>query len=211
VRSPLPKARGVCSERATGNFFNLELVTVPHVSRRDRYDALPAEEQRRGRRPGPPKFHPPVPVEPTGAVVKWYRADLGFGFVKLAGSGQDCFLHKQVAGDGDLPAGSTLTVRPGIDPVSGKPAVMEIVAVDRSTALPASPPPVVPKRIETGRLISRTVSGSGFLVPDLGGENIYVPASRLVGLEVKVGDRLECKVGDGHRGPVATKVVKVLA
>jgi cold shock CspA family protein len=179
--------------------FNEEPI-VSHISRRQRYDELDDEAKRAGRRPAAPRFR---------ATVKWYRDDLGFGFA--TSDNGDLFLSKQVVGEGiDLPAGTTLTVRGGIDPEAGKPAVLELLDIDRSTAVMSAPALklVAPKRVETGRLIGRTASGSGFLAPDLGGDNIYIPAACLLRLECKVGDRLECKVGDGNKGPIATKIIK---
>src|SRR6202011_3392966 len=51
---------------------------------------------------------PPVP-----AVVKWYNADKGFGFVQLANGSGDAFLHVSVverSGHSSVPPGATLEV-----------------------------------------------------------------------------------------------------
>jgi cold shock protein len=53
------------------------------------------------------------------AVVKWYNADKGFGFVQLADGSGDAFLHVSVverSGHGSVPPGAKLEVRAGPGP-----------------------------------------------------------------------------------------------
>src|ERR1051326_1978080 len=51
---------------------------------------------------------------PTDAVVKWFNAEKGFGFVELADGGGDAFLHSSAlerAGQGAVSPGASLKVR----------------------------------------------------------------------------------------------------
>jgi cold shock CspA family protein len=150
---------------------------------------------------------------PQPARVKWYREDKGYGFVTLTDSGEDLFLSQRVVGVGvDLPAGTTLTVRAGLDRVTAKPTVLEVVDIDRSTALPATRPAATgPTRTETGVLRLRTQSGAGFLRCDFGGPDIYIPRGCFLTPEteaVQVGDKIEADAadGDGGRGPIAVRI-----
>ncbi|HWB48832.1 MAG TPA: cold shock domain-containing protein, partial [Stellaceae bacterium] len=49
-------------------------------------------------RHGSPRFEEQPSGPPIKAVVKWFRADRGFGFVELADGGGDAFLHASVLG-----------------------------------------------------------------------------------------------------------------
>jgi cold shock CspA family protein len=90
---------------------------------------------------------------------------------------------------------------------------VSVLDVDRSTAIPFDPsgrnmPLVAPKRVEIGKLVRKTRSGSAFMIPEFGGVNIFIPVSVAAGLDV--GARIECDIGDGDKGPVAVKLRKVL-
>ena len=53
---------------------------------------------------------------PVDAVVKWFKADKGYGFVELAGGAGDAFLHANAlhaAGHDTVPAGAKLRVQVG--------------------------------------------------------------------------------------------------
>ena len=53
---------------------------------------------------------------PVDAVVKWFKADKGYGFVELAGGAGDAFLHANAlhaAGHDAVPAGAKLRVQVG--------------------------------------------------------------------------------------------------
>ena len=88
---------------------------------------------------GDRSFRPPAP--PSGpeqtAVVKWFKADKGFGFVELEGGAGDAFLHNSAltrAGQGTVEPGTTLRVR--VSQGQKGPQVAEVVSVDASTAKP---------------------------------------------------------------------------
>ncbi len=95
-----------------------------------------------GRDRGPSTFGAPrgfgAPGGPeTGATVKWFNAEKGFGFVELEGGGGDAFLHISVlsrAGYQTVSPGATLRV--SVSPGQKGPQIAEVVSVDESTATP---------------------------------------------------------------------------
>ncbi|MBM6579318.1 CspA family cold shock protein [Microvirga sp. BT689] len=83
----------------------------------------------------------------TGARVKWFNPEKGFGFVEMTDGSGEAFLHiRQVeaAGYSALESGTTLVIKVG----SGQkgPQVQEIVSVDTSTAEPEPPRGARPPR-----------------------------------------------------------------
>jgi CspA family cold shock protein len=99
-------------------------------------------------RPARPRFgggdsfgQPPVATGPTaGAVVKWYNAEKGFGFVELSDGSGDAFLHRSAlerAGHDAVSPGATLQVRIGQGHKG--PQVTEVLEVDSSTATAEAP------------------------------------------------------------------------
>ena len=98
----------------------------------------------------------PMPAAPvaTGpestAVVKWFNAEKGFGFVEMTDGGGDVFLHASVLtrmGVTAVNPGATLKVRTGQGQKG--PQVTEVTEVDESTA-GAAPPPRAPRMAERG-------------------------------------------------------------
>lgn len=90
------------------------------------------------RRPAPSA---PISTGPeVSAVVKWFNAEKGFGFVELAEGGGDVFLHASVlarTGATSVNPGATLKVRTGQGQKG--PQVTEVLEVDESTASAAPP------------------------------------------------------------------------
>jgi cold shock protein len=88
---------------------------------------------------GQPEYFSPRPTltqgsEPVEAIVKWFNADKGFGFVVVAG-GADAFLPAralEMAGHSTVPDGARLKVR--ISQGQKGPQVAEVLEVDTSTA-----------------------------------------------------------------------------
>ena len=79
------------------------------------------------------------------AVVKWYNAEKGFGFVEMTEGGGDVFLHASVLARTGVTAvspGATLKVRTGQGQKG--PQVTEVTEVDESTA-GAAPAPRTPR------------------------------------------------------------------
>ena len=97
------------------------------------------------RRPSP--MAGPVADGPEAtAVVKWFNAEKGFGFVEMTEGGGDVFLHASVltrAGVTAVSPGATLRVRTGQGQKG--PQVTEVTEVDETTAgtapAPRSPRP----------------------------------------------------------------------
>ena len=84
------------------------------------------------------------------AVVKWFNAEKGFGFVEMTDGGGDVFLHASVLtrmGVTAVNPGATLKVRTGQGQKG--PQVIEVTEVDESTA-GAAPPPRAPRMAERG-------------------------------------------------------------
>ena len=87
----------------------------------------------------PPASRPRERAAPSGpaidAVVKWFNADKGFGFVELADQSGDAFLHAAVleaAGHTTVSPSSKLSVQVGVGQKGRQ--VMAVLAVDASTA-----------------------------------------------------------------------------
>ncbi len=94
---------------------------------------------------------PPMqaPMASTGpeatAVVKWFNAEKGFGFVEMTDGGGDVFIHASVlarTGVTSVNPGATLKVRTGQGQKG--PQVTEVIEVDESTA-GSAPPPRAPR------------------------------------------------------------------
>ena len=84
------------------------------------------------------------------AVVKWFNAEKGFGFVEMTEGGGDVFLHASVLARTGVTAvnpGATLKVRTGQGQKG--PQVTEVTEVDESTAS-AAPPPRAPRTPDRG-------------------------------------------------------------
>lgn len=79
------------------------------------------------------------PTEAVQAVVKWFNAEKGFGFLAVGPS--EAFLHVrqlEAAGHKTVPDGATLRVRLGQGQKG--PEVVEVLEVDTSTAQPGTAP-----------------------------------------------------------------------
>jgi cold shock protein len=112
-----------------------------HSRRRD-FDADTYPQPRAfGTRPrfSQPRFEAPS-GPPVHGVVKWFNPDKGFGFVELSDGSGDAFLHGSVLAQSGINAvqpGETVEVRVG--PGHKGPHITEIISVDSSTAVPATP------------------------------------------------------------------------
>jgi len=158
------------------------------------------------------------------AVVKWFRADRGFGFVELAEGGGDAFLHASVLGRIGVQAvetGETLEVR--IAQGQRGPQVTEVLTVDSSTAAPSARParsgprpggyeqaPLVASSQEQGTVKwYNATKGFGFIVRDGGGKDVFVHASALqrAGLTgLNEGQRVVVDIAEGRKGPEAVGI-----
>ena len=166
------------------------------------------------------RFETP-PGPPVQAVVKWYNADKGFGFVQLADGSGDAFLHVSVverSGHDSVPPGATLEVRAGPGPKG--PQVSEILSVDSSTAQQEQPrrprpeqsyTPVDQASVEEIGTVKFYAAdkGFGFIVRDRGGKDIFVHVSALNrgGLaSLNEGQRVTVDMVEGGKGPEAVNV-----
>ena len=163
----------------------------------------------------------------VSALVKWYNATKGFGFVQLGDGSPDAFLHVSVveqSGLADVPEGTTLVC----DISEGRkgPQVAVIHRVESyGTPQPISRGPR-PERarptIEVSELaddVGSTVEGRvkffnpekgfGFVCPDDGGKDVYISLRTLqrtgvASLEPNQRVRLVTRMG--QKGPMADRL-----
>ncbi len=151
--------------------------------------------------------------------MKWFNPEKGFGFVELSDGSGDAFLHGSVLSGSGINAvqpGETVEVR--IGPGHKGPHVTEVLSVDSSTAVPATPrrsgslaaassgpsveEPGTVKWFNAGK-------GFGFIARDDGGKDVFVHVSALErsGLTgLGEGQRVTAEIVDGRKGPEAARV-----
>jgi len=164
-------------------------------------------------RPNFPTPSAPQASEPVDAVVKWFNAEKGFGFVALASSG-DAFIHiRQLerAGHSSVPEGARIKVRIGQGQKG--PEVTEVVEVDLGSAQlgrsveqrPAAASQVVGQAKEGIGTVKmyKADRGFGFVGQDGGGKDVFVHATALAraGLSgLTEGQRVRMQIAQGKKG-----------
>ena len=165
------------------------------------------------------RLPPAVVQEQVTVQVKWFNPTKGFGFVKAGeGDGSDAFLHASVLpveNASGLAEGTTLVC----DLAEGQKGLMvaAVFSVDESTAQPSAPRPRPTRPEPTGPAESgegtvkffNAAKGFGFVVPDNGGQDVFVSARTLsqTGLASLESDqRVRYTARQGDRGPMADSV-----
>ena len=160
----------------------------------------------------------------TSAVVKWFNAEKGFGFVEVSGGSGDAFLHVSVlqrAGAETVAPGANLRVRVG--PGQKGQQVTEVLEIKEGDAPPPaprfggggggprfSPPP--PGSGEEMRGIVKWYNpqkGFGFVTPETGGKDVFIHATALErsGMPpLAEGQTVTMTVVQGRKGPEAATV-----
>jgi cold shock protein len=176
------------------------------------------------RRPSNPRPSAPQVSEPVAAIVKWFNAEKGFGFVAVVG-GSEAFMHirqLEAAGHGSVPEGARIKVRIGQGQKG--PEVTEVIEVDTSTARVTSTTagrsaPRSSSQLQPGvgattecvgsvKMYNRD-KGFGFVGQDGGGKDVFVHATTLgrSGLsELAEGQRVRMQIGQGQKGLEARSI-----
>lgn len=202
-------------------------------------DDMPSPYETRPQRPAPRAFGAPsgggfggggdmmssAPVGPSvDAVVKWFKADKGFGFVELSNGAGDAFLHIgaiQAAGYETVPPGAKLKVMVGNGAKGAQ--VTRVLEVDTAGAVERAPArsfdsPRPARRApdpSTAIQVSGKVKwfddtkGFGFVSSNDGGKDIFVHISILgpAGLShLAEGQGVSMRVVDTPKGREALSI-----
>jgi CspA family cold shock protein len=160
---------------------------------------------------------------PVYGLVKWFSPEKGFGFVELSDGSGDAFLHGSVLAQSGIDAvqpGDTVEVQVG--PGHRGPHVTQVLKVDSSTAVPATPRRSGFRSVTSGGPSSGTSvevtgtvkwfnidKGFGFIARDGGGKDVFVhiSAPERSGLAaLNEGERVTFDVAEGRKGPEAARV-----
>lgn len=170
---------------------------------------------------------------PTG-TVKWYDPDKGFGFVAREDGGGDLFLHHSVVGLETLAEGDRITFAVGYG-LKGERAE-EIRVIERSGQPARERAPrgygngagygaarsygaprggygrgadqdlsTLPRLEGTVRRFD-TERGFGFISSTGAADDVFFHSSVVAGGEVRPGDTVEFRLGQGQKGPRALEV-----
>ncbi len=175
--------------------------------------------------PGSPGH--PTPDERTHvtATVKWFNTTKGFGFVQITPDEPDVFVHVSALNQAGIHQGlpNGATVECDIARAERGFQVSRIHRVDISTAEQPSfggghrgaprPPRDQPTGEEHGSdgevKFFDSNKGFGFIVPDGGGRDIFLPGrvlSKTSIVRLESGQRVRVRWREGDRGPLAVWV-----
>jgi CspA family cold shock protein len=164
----------------------------------------------------PPQMNSSAPA--VDAVVKWFKADKGYGFVELAGGQGDAFLHANAlhgAGHETVPAGAKLRVQVGAGAKGAQ--VTRVLEVDtagvverpqRSFSDAPRPRRVVPDPSTAVAVTGKVkwfddAKGFGFVASEDGGKDVFVHISILgpAGIShLAEGQQVNMRVVDTPKG-----------
>jgi CspA family cold shock protein len=155
----------------------------------------------------------PDASEPVEAIVKWFNAEKGFGFVDLVG-GTAAFIHirqLEAAGHRSVHEGARVKVR--IGPGQKGPEVTDVIEVLSGTVAAGSS--AEPRRATASQVTGEVAEsigtvrlykadkGFGFVAQDGGGKDVFVHATALTRAGLRVlaeGQRVRMRVGQGQKG-----------
>jgi CspA family cold shock protein len=176
-------------------------------------DEQGADDRASGSRSGYRRTTPSQAAEPVEAVVKWFNAEKGFGFIDVV-DGSEAFLHirqLEAAGHRSVAEGARVKVRIGQGQKG--PEVTEILEVLSGTVRAGSTAqrPRTTSSQVTGRVaecigtvkLYKADKGFGFVGQDGGGKDVFVHATALAraGLSGLVeGQRVRMQIGQGQKG-----------
>ena len=172
----------------------------------------------------------PAPAGPTGptidAVVKWFKADKGYGFVELANGQGDAFLHANAlhaSGHDSVPAGAKLKVTVGAGAKGAQ--VTRVTEVDTAGAVAERPQrsfsdaPRPPRRVQPDPASAVELGGKvkwfddtkgfGFVASDDGGKDVFVHISILAPAGISrlaEGQHVNMRVVDTPKGREAISI-----
>ncbi len=219
----MSKGRDFRGPRKRG--FDDDMPASPYETRPQRPAARPVGGGFAGAGGGGDMMSAPPSGPSVDAVVKWFKADKGFGFVELSNGAGDAFLHigaVQSAGYETVPPGAKLKVMVGSGAKGAQ--VTRVLEVDTTGAIERAPQPRTfdgprpPRRApdpSTAVPVSGKVKwfddtkGFGFVSSNDGGKDIFVHISILgpSGLShLAEGQAVSMRVVDTPKGREALSI-----